>query len=306
MNPFQNLRKTIHSAPYVPLLVTLAAILLLVPVQTSAQGRFGTIEGSVINSETGDPVIGATVGLFKPDGRSTNVGAFTGYEGEYAIPNVPPGRYQLKITMARYRAMEVHDVIVTVGVVTRKDVRLDLYPPSGIIRGRVTDQKTDEPIAAVNVFLLNTDGTATVLGAFTNADGEYIITNVPEGRYLLRAAMLRYKMVEVQNLLVSADATTTQHFQLEAIMTGSIEGTVVDEDTREPIDMANVFLFTPEGTQTTIGAFTDPKGRYVIINIPEGRYIVRAIYPDYHTVEVRDLLVTPGVKTTQFFRLKKR
>jgi type IV secretory pathway protease TraF len=86
---------------------------------------------------------------------------------------------------------------------------------SGTIRGKVTDGTTGDPLAAVNVFVLETDGTATTMGAFTNADGDYVIINVPPGRYMLRATMVGYKTTEVPQLLVTVGVSTQQSFQLE-------------------------------------------------------------------------------------------
>ena len=87
---------------------------------------------------------------------------------------------------------------------------------TGTVRGKVIDQATSEPLAAVNVFVLETDGTATTMGAFTNAEGDYVIINVPPGRYILRATMMGYKTFEVLELLVTVGVSTTRHFELEA------------------------------------------------------------------------------------------
>ena len=72
---------------------------------------------------------------------------------------------------------------------------------TGTIRGKVIDQATGDPLAAVNVFVLETDGTVTTMGAFTNAEGDYVIINVPPGKYILRATMMGYKTYEVHELL---------------------------------------------------------------------------------------------------------
>ena len=275
------------------------------PIRLDKAPPIGRISGVVTDQHTGVPVAAANVFVLEPDGTPTKIGAFTNEQGEYVILNVPEGRYMLRSVMVGYKLMEVQRLLVQAGTTTLQN--LQLQPAgTGIIRGTVTDHATGEPIAAVNIFVLEPDGTITNRGAFSNADGEYVIINVPEGRYLLRATMLHYKTMEVQELLVTAGETTTQHFQLEAVRTGSIAGTVTDEDTGEPIYQANVFLINPDGSRSTIGAFTNEKGEYTIINIPEGRYGVRVVYPDYHGMEVRDLLVTPGVRTEQSFQLKHR
>ena len=89
---------------------------------------------------------------------------------------------------------------------------------TGTIRGKVLDQATGEPLAAVNVFVLETDGTATTMGSFTNAEGEYVIINVTPGRFILRATMMGYKTHEVTELLVTVGVSTVQDFQLEATL----------------------------------------------------------------------------------------
>jgi len=87
---------------------------------------------------------------------------------------------------------------------------------TGTIRGKVFDQATAEPLAAVNVFVLEEDGTVTTMGAFTNAEGEYVIINVPPGTYILRATMMGYKTHEYHDLLVTVGVSTGQNFSLEA------------------------------------------------------------------------------------------
>ncbi|RKY52963.1 MAG: hypothetical protein DRP92_04535, partial [Candidatus Neomarinimicrobiota bacterium] len=49
---------------------------------------------------------------------------------------------------------------------------------TGKIRGRVVDAQTGEPLPWVNVML---EGTS--LGAATDANGVYVILNVPPGEY---------------------------------------------------------------------------------------------------------------------------
>ena len=90
MSPFSNL----HAAPRpcwnAALPTAVMFLLLLIPVRTFGQGTTGTIRGSVTNQETSEPIAALAVGLFKPDGTPTMVGAFTNAEGEHTIINVPP------------------------------------------------------------------------------------------------------------------------------------------------------------------------------------------------------------------------
>jgi len=71
-----------------------------------------------------------------------------------------------------------------------------------------------------------------------------------------------------------------------ATSTGSIKGKVIAEHTGEALPFVNIFLEVDEKTQ---GAQTDLDGRYLIDNIPAGKYEISASYIGYEnsTKEVR-------------------
>lgn len=80
----------------------------------------------------------------------------------------------------------------------------------GKISGIVVDQKTEEPLAGVNILI---DG--TTIGAATDAEGYYVILNIPAGSYTIRASYIGYKVTIVQGVRVSMDLTTELNFELE-------------------------------------------------------------------------------------------
>ncbi|MBT5363956.1 MAG: TonB-dependent receptor plug domain-containing protein [Candidatus Marinimicrobia bacterium] len=80
---------------------------------------------------------------------------------------------------------------------------------SGKISGVVTNQENGEPLIGCNVMV---DGTS--LGAATNLDGTYFILNVPPGVYTLRASMIGYGTVRLNELLVIVDLTAKANFSL--------------------------------------------------------------------------------------------
>jgi hypothetical protein len=64
---------------------------------------------------------------------------------------------------------------------------------------------------------------------------------------------------------------------------GKIAGTVKDKKTGEPLIGCNVVL---EGT--TMGAATDLDGRYTILNIPPGTYVINVTLVGYEMLFVRE------------------
>jgi len=80
---------------------------------------------------------------------------------------------------------------------------------TGKIAGVVTDSETGEALPGVAVQILG-----TTIGAATNISGEYFIINVPPGRYTIKASLVGYTPVEVKEVKVSLDLTTTVDFNL--------------------------------------------------------------------------------------------
>lgn len=82
----------------------------------------------------------------------------------------------------------------------------------GIISGKITD--SDEPLIGVNVFL-----EGTTIGASTNYDGVYAISNVPPGKYNLKVRYVGYKPV-VQEITLKSGEELVLDFLLESDVLG--------------------------------------------------------------------------------------
>jgi outer membrane receptor protein involved in Fe transport len=87
---------------------------------------------------------------------------------------------------------------------------------------------------------------------------------------------------------------------VQAATTGKIAGRVVDKDSKEPLPGVNVMI---EGT--LMGAATDEKGFYVILNVPVGTYSVRAQYIGYQTVTISNIRVHVDRTTEVNFELQQ-
>ena len=87
---------------------------------------------------------------------------------------------------------------------------------------------------------------------------------------------------------------------LHAGITGKIAGYVRDAETGAPLVGANVLVLG-----TPFGASTDEKGYFVVINIPPGKYDVKASYMGYDAEIVRGVEVHADLTTPVNFALRK-
>jgi outer membrane receptor protein involved in Fe transport len=85
-----------------------------------------------------------------------------------------------------------------------------LAQTTGKISGMVTNTATGEPLIGANITIEKTS-----MGAVTDINGEYYIINIPLGTYRLRASMIGYEPMVIQDLVVSVNRTTTADFKLK-------------------------------------------------------------------------------------------
>lgn len=81
--------------------------------------EYGNITGKIIDSKTGEVIIGANVIL-----EGTMIGAATDIEGKYFINNVPDGIYTMNISYLSYSKSKITNVEVLAGKTTTVNVAL--------------------------------------------------------------------------------------------------------------------------------------------------------------------------------------
>jgi len=80
---------------------------------------------------------------------------------------------------------------------------LPLFAQTGQIAGTVVDQN-EEPLAGVNVVV-----ESLAIGSVTNADGEYLISNIEPGTYIVIASFVGFTSQELLNVTVTDGETTS-------------------------------------------------------------------------------------------------
>lgn len=83
------------------------------------------------------------------------------------------------------------------------DVWAGMLGSTGKISGKVTDGSTSEAIIGANIQVLGTS-----MGAASNANGEFVILNVPPGTYTIKATYIGYNDYSVENVRVYVDLTS--------------------------------------------------------------------------------------------------
>ena len=167
----------------------------------------------------------------------------------------------------------------------------DLEPPAnGNIEGTVEDED-EAAIEGATVVVEGTD-----LSATTDADGDYLLEDVPTGNQDVTASADGYAP-ETVTVKVEEDATVTQDFTLGAISTYTVSGTVEDMEADTPLEGAKVTI-----EKTDQLATTDSEGNYEITDVEEGTYDITASKDGYSS---ETKTVTVDSDTSVNFALKE-
>ncbi len=97
----------------------LSLILMLFASSFINAGTTGKLSGKVLDSETKDPVIGATIVI-----TGTNFGAVADLDGYYYINNISPGTYTVVVSSIGYHKITVQKVSIKIDQTTRLDAEL--------------------------------------------------------------------------------------------------------------------------------------------------------------------------------------
>ncbi len=140
--------------------------------------------------------------------------------------------------------------------------------PQGTLTGTVTVSGTGAPIAQAKV--LATLSPTQTFSSMTDAAGFYQLL-MPVGQYTVSTQAYGYTAVEVTGISVVSGTTTTQNFQLTAVPTFVVSGTVKDAVGGWPL-YANITVdgipFNPPAPNNSV--WTNPATGYYSLTLAEG------------------------------------
>src|SRR5947207_2484445 len=94
-------------------------LMMAAAASTLFAGTAGILEGNVVDKDTHDPLIGASVQII-----GTTQGAATDLEGHFLISNVEAGSYDLRVTNVGYQTVVYKDVVVRPDLRTKVSIEM--------------------------------------------------------------------------------------------------------------------------------------------------------------------------------------
>jgi hypothetical protein len=165
-----------------------------------------TISGTVTNSQTADPIPGASVVMVETNTEGTKLSANTDSTGAYQLRVVTTaGAFSIRASASGFQSQ-------TQGVIldTDKTVNFSLVPVSdseGVISGTVKDTETNNPILGASVTILSYEN-GSQLSDLTDSTGAYQLrVAATEGTFSVKASVSGYNSKTLSATLSSGIAT---------------------------------------------------------------------------------------------------
>jgi hypothetical protein len=206
------------------------------------------------------------------------------------IRDIPPGTYTIRISLDKnnaYYSAEIDNVEIKAGETTnlkREIICRELYR-YGQIEGVITDSETGEPL--INVSLYFNDSKCR---GFSDENGNFVISKVKPGNYVLRMSHISYESKEIAGVEVNEDSIVLVSVEMSKLARGGISGRITDFKTSLPIEGVDVYCQGIFGKKQT-----DSEGRYEFVNILFGTYSLLFVHEDYDSLEYPGVLVNNGV-----------
>jgi hypothetical protein len=250
------------------------------------ESKYGTLKGTIKDSITGDPIVGAKVEMVPKEVLSSDAESrisFSNFEGISEI-KLPTGSYTLRITKEGYQSFET-EISVTEGMNERQFLLVKTniqLPTMGELSGRVMDKVTNEILLGVEVKLDNTLSNRVQM----NEETYHFYDISPDSR-TLSVHYAGYDRFETAIEIVAGQQS--YDIFLTPSLYGNLTGTVKHESTGNAIVGAKIEL-TPlqvaSSDQSSKILHSDFTGLYALNKIPVGTYalkVTRQYYSDFNT-----------------------
>ncbi|HOE63983.1 MAG TPA: carboxypeptidase regulatory-like domain-containing protein [Candidatus Sumerlaeota bacterium] len=219
----------------------------------------GVVFGKLVDSITGEPLVRATVQIDGGKIWRTQTDQF----GNYLFYNVDRVPHSLQCWGYAYTYFQKGFYLNPQGSLKIDDISLSVIPNA--VRGQVLNAVTKRPIVNATV---QYDGGGAGMETKTNADGRFVLCNIPAGYHQLQVWGLAYNFVGLNFHHAVNAAEILGTIELMPIG-GSISGRVVDATNGLPVLNATVQINGGAGVDSW-KTTTDSNGEYILYNISDG------------------------------------
>jgi YVTN family beta-propeller protein len=248
------------------------------PLSLQAKGK---ISGRVILEESDDNS-GVIVSL-----KGTSLTSISDKDGNWAITEVPQGRYTIAVSKENWEYSEPMDAEVGIGEEVFAG-EIFLKRLRGSLSGKIVLEEAEEHSGA----LISVQGTP--FAGFSNRDGNFIISGVPTGTYDILISRSGYEEKELLGVKVSANSIIDVGGGSPIsilLQRGEVEGYAFLEGESDHSGI----LVSVEGSGKT--GITDSYGHYIISLIPVGKYNITFTKDRFEKKIITDVVVSKNQTT---------
>ncbi|HMQ90550.1 MAG TPA: carboxypeptidase-like regulatory domain-containing protein, partial [Flavilitoribacter sp.] len=202
-------------------------LFLLILSTSSLFSQTGNIKGVVTDAKSGETLIGCNVLI-----QGTDKGTITDFDGNYEIPEVPTGDYNLVISYVSYENQIVR-VSVKNGETAEVNVQMS---ESAIELESVTvkaTRKTDTEVALLNILKTSNMVVSGIsnqqIAKSQDKDASEVVRRIPgvtirEGRFIIvRGLIERYNSVWLNNSSTPSSEADIRAFSFDVIPSNAID-----------------------------------------------------------------------------------
>ncbi len=194
----------------------------------------GSITGQLVDSQTGEPLIGATILI-----ETTKMGAASDINGKFTISNVPAGTYDLLIRYIGYSAVTVQKAEVKPGLAVELDMALTPDAIQGqdvivearavrnndasLLKNRQKSQSISDAISAESISRTGSGDAADAIKKITGA-------SVVGGKYIyIRGLGDRYSNAQLNGTDLPSADPDKKAFQMDLLPSDFLENIIVSK-----------------------------------------------------------------------------
>lgn len=208
--------------------LTIAVLLGFLGAAFSIAAQNGSLTGVIIDENSKETIIGANVLLV-----GTDFGTSTDFDGFYAINNVPPGKYTVRISYIGYENMTINEVEISGGEKAKLDV---VMSTNSLVLAEVTvtEYRKTNTVSAV---LLEVKQAKQVVSGVSSQqiarsqdnNAAQVMQRIPgvtivDGRFvMIRGLSERYNSVMINNVVAPSTEVDKRTFSFDLIPTSALD-----------------------------------------------------------------------------------